>query len=127
MLPSENDNALRSSERLMSSCQPNVCKKELDSTNKRQNVELKNQTDQSDIQSSTAQQCRHLNQCDSQSVFYYISPEETQLTIHAHGACQSEDNYSRAKVTFDSIGGLQKQVQQRIPTQAGASIVVCGV
>ena len=105
------DDVFRSGETLTSSCQPNGCKKELnDGTNKEQSTALKNQTDQSKIQSSTTHQSWQLNQCSSQSVFYYISPEETQLAIHAHGTCQREDNDSRAKVTFDSIGGLQKQV-----------------
>ena len=50
------------------------------------------------------------NQCDGQSVFYYISPEETSLTIYAHGARQNEQSESKRKVTFESIGGLQKQI-----------------
>ena len=50
------------------------------------------------------------NQLDSQSVFYYISPEETHLTIHACGVRQSEHSVLKNKVTFKSIGGLHKQV-----------------
>ena len=50
------------------------------------------------------------NQFDSQSVFYYISPEETHLTIHARGVRQSEHSVLKNKVTFKSIGGLHKQV-----------------
>lgn len=50
------------------------------------------------------------NQLDSQSVFYYISPEETHLTIHARGVRQSEQSVPKNRVTFKSIGGLHKQV-----------------
>ena len=51
-----------------------------------------------------------LNQLDSQSLFYYISPEETHLTIHARGTRQSEHSVLKNKVTYKSIGGLHKQV-----------------
>ncbi|XP_058945749.2 ATPase family gene 2 protein homolog A isoform X1 [Pocillopora verrucosa] len=50
------------------------------------------------------------NQRDGPSVFYYISPEETHLTIHARGVRQSEHSVLKNKVTFKSIGGLHKQV-----------------
>ena len=50
------------------------------------------------------------HQRDGQSVFYYISPEETHLTIHARGVRQSEHSVLKNKVTFKSIGGLHKQV-----------------
>lgn len=78
---------------------------------------VKTETHQGDFQSNMEHQTQSClqselesNQCDSQSVFYYISPEETHLTIHAHGARQIERSESRRKVTFESIGGLQKQV-----------------
>ena len=50
------------------------------------------------------------HQRDGQSVFYYISPEETHLTIHARGVRQTEHSVLKNKVTFKSIGGLHKQV-----------------
>ncbi|RMX46508.1 hypothetical protein pdam_00023275 [Pocillopora damicornis] len=50
------------------------------------------------------------NQRDGLSVFYYISPEETRLTIHARGVRQTEHSVLKNKVTFKSIGGLHKQV-----------------
>ncbi|XP_068701398.1 ATPase family gene 2 protein homolog A-like isoform X1 [Montipora foliosa] len=50
------------------------------------------------------------NKSSSTTVLFYISPEETQLIIHAQGTKQSK-NVSRRKVTFDLIGGLQEQVK----------------
>ena len=93
------------------------CEKELsEGANQQQLNKLKNHTPQHDIQLSIEQQpqncleSRQLNRNSRSSVFYYISPEETQLIILAHGAHQTKNNASRRKVTFDSIGGLQKQV-----------------
>ena len=93
------------------------CEKELsEGANQQQLNKLKNHTPQHDIQLSLEHQpqncleSRQLNQNSHSSVFYYISPEETQLIILAHGAHQTKNNASRRRVTFDSIGGLQKQV-----------------
>ena len=106
---------LSSCETLTSSCKENDCEKELsEDADTEQFTGLIDQTDR--IQPSAKHQCQ--NHMESQppphggcqSVFYYISPEDTQLTVHAHGTCQSKDNESRKKVTFNSIGGLRKQV-----------------
>lgn len=59
---------------------------------------------------SDRQSLRQMNQNSGCAVFYYISPEQTQLIILTHGSNQSKDNKSKRKVTFDCIGGLQKQV-----------------
>ena len=57
-----------------------------------------------------SQNCLESLRKSGSAVFYYISPEETQLIILTQGSHQSKDNKSKRKVTFDSIGGLKKQV-----------------
>lgn len=121
VLPNDNDDDLNSGANLVSSCQANgleSCDEKLgENETKGQISGIKTQTHQRDFPSSMRHQTQSClrtalepNQGDSQSVFYYISPEETHLTIHAHGACTHEQSESRKKVTFESIGGLQKQV-----------------
>lgn len=115
----DNDDDWSSHENVTSSHQPNgckSCKKDIEE-NKTTGENTGSQTHPSEITSNIEHQFQHCqpselepNQCGSQSVFYYISPEETHLTIHAHGACQNDRSESRGKVTFQSIGGLQKQV-----------------
>ena len=110
---------LRSHETFASTFQPaRGCEKELaEAANQQLLIEVKNHNQQHNIQLSSEQQpenilgSQQLNQNhSSSSVFYYISPEETQLIILAQGAHQTKTNASTRKVTFDSIGGLQKQV-----------------
>ena len=119
--PSDNADDLGSDANSSSSHRPNgceSCKEELGENEiKGQISELKTETHQRDFPSNMEHQTQSClrtelepNQCDSQSVLYYISPEETHLTIHAYGARQNEQSESRKKVTFESIGGLQKQV-----------------
>ncbi|XP_067039753.1 ATPase family gene 2 protein homolog A-like isoform X2 [Acropora muricata] len=52
----------------------------------------------------------HCNEIESTAPLFYISPEETQLIIHAQQAKELRSE-SRKKVTFDLIGGLQNQVE----------------
>lgn len=117
----DNDDDLSSETNLTSSHRPNgweSCDKVLGENETREQVSgIETQTHQRAFQSNMEHQTQsclqselELNQCDSQSVFYYISPEETRLIIHAHGARQNERSESKRKVTFESIGGLQKQV-----------------
>ena len=121
VLPSDNADDLGSDANLSSSHQPNGCEscgEELEeSETKRQILGMKTETHQRDFPSNMEHQTQSSlrtelepNQCDSQSVLHYISPEETHLTIHAYGARQNEESESRKKVTFESLGGLQKQV-----------------
>ena len=121
VLPNDNDDDLNSGANLVSSCQANgleSCDEKLgENETKGQISGIKTETHQRDFPSNMGHQtpsCLRTalepNQGDSQSVFYYISPEETHLTIHAHGARTHEQSESRKKVTFESIGGLQKQV-----------------
>ena len=105
------DNDSIHSEKVTSTCQPNSHEKDFSrSGSKAETIGLSNQTQQLEVQSSIELQSQ---QCTggSQSVFYYISPEQTQLLIHAHGSSHGKNNDSRTKVTFDSIGGLRKQVK----------------
>lgn len=115
-----NDNDLSSSTDLVSCSRANgleSCDEKLgENETKGQISGIKIQTHQRDFPSNVGHQTQsglrtalEPNQ-GSQSVFYYISPEETHLTIHAHGARPNEQSESRKKVTFESIGGLQKQV-----------------
>jgi len=108
-------NDLRSSETFSS--QPDGFEKELvESRDEEEFSKTKKQGHPCHSRSSEEQQSQNclesqqLNENHSQMVFYYIAPEETQLTVHAHGACQSKHDESRRKVTFDCIGGLRKQV-----------------
>lgn len=90
------------------------CEEELGENETRGQISgVETETHQGDFQSNMEHQTQSCLQSElerNQSVFYYISPEETHLTIHAHGARQIERSESRRKVTFESIGGLQKQV-----------------
>lgn len=52
----------------------------------------------------------HCNEIESTAPLFYISPEQTQLIIHAQQAKEHRSE-SRKKVTFDLIGGLQNQVE----------------
>ena len=119
-LPCDNDDN-KGLKNVMSSHQQNgweICEKELEENETtRQITEIKRQTHPSETTSNVENQSRHVhqsnsepNQCGRQSVFYYISPEETHLTIHAHRTRQNNTNEPQRKVTFESIGGLQKQV-----------------
>ena len=118
ILSSDNADDLVSDTNSMSTHRPNGCEEEQGENETRGQISgIKTQTHQRDFPSNMDNQTKSClqtelepNQCDSQSVFYYISPEETHLTIHAHGARQNEQSESRRKVTFESIGGLQKQV-----------------
>lgn len=120
--PCDNDDN-RSSHKNMtsSSSQPNgcaSCEKDLEENEStRQITEIKRQTYPSEATSNMEHQSRLVhqsdsepNQCGRQSVFYYISPEETHLTIHAHGTHQNKTSEPSRNVTFESIGGLQKQI-----------------
>ncbi|XP_031554574.1 ATPase family protein 2 homolog [Actinia tenebrosa] len=44
-------------------------------------------------------------------LYYYVSSDETFLTVVPHGTTRSSDKTSRNKLTFSSIGGLGAQVQ----------------
>ena len=121
VLPNDNADDLGSDANSTSSLRPNGCEscgEELGENEiKGQISGIKTETHQRTFPSNMGHQTQSClqtelepNQCDSQSVFYYISPEETHLTIHAYGARQNEQSESRKKVTFESIGGLQKQV-----------------
>lgn len=100
------------SEKVTSTCQPNSHEKDFSrSGSKGETIGLNNQTQQLEMESSIVLQFQQCNQGGSESVFYYISPEQTQLLIHAHGASHGKNNDPRTKVTFDSIGGLRKQVK----------------
>ena len=106
------DNDSICSEKVTSTCQLNSHEKDFSrSGSKAETIGLNNQTQQLEMESSIDLQFQQCNQGGNQSVFYYISPEETQLLIHAHGASHGKNNDSRTKVTFCSIGGLQKQVK----------------
>lgn len=120
-LPSDNADDLGSDANSTSSYRPNGCEscweKLEENETEGQISGIKTETHKRDFPSSMEHQTQSClrteleqNKCDSQSVFYYISPEETHLTIHAYGARQNEKSESRKKVTFESIGGLQKQV-----------------
>ena len=121
VLPSDNADDLGSDTNSTSSHRPNYCEnceeERGENESKEQISGLKAETHQRDFPSNMEHQTQSClqtelepNQCDSQLVLHYISPEETHLTIHAHGARQNEQSESRKKVTFESIGGLQKQV-----------------
>ena len=121
VLASDNDDDLGSDANSTSSHRPNGfegCDEELgENETKGQISGIKKETHQRDSPSNREHQTQSClpselkpNQYDSQSVCYYISPEETQLTIHMHGARLNERSESRRRVTFKSIGGLQKQV-----------------
>ena len=121
VLPNDNDDDLSCGANLVSSYRPNAlesCDEKLgENETKGQISGIKTQTHQRDFPSNVGHQTKSClrtelkpNQGDSQSVFYYISPEETHLTIHAHGARPNEHSESRRTVSFESIGGLQKQV-----------------
>ena len=121
VLPSDNADDLGSDANSTFSHRPNGCEscgEELEENEiKGQISGIKTETHQRDFPSNMEHQTQSClrtelepNQCDSQSVFYYISPEETHLTIHAYGARQNEQSKSRKRVTFESIGGLHKQV-----------------
>ena len=108
-LPCDNDDNLSSREDVTSSHQPNgfkSCEEDLERNETKGQITLNMEHRSESCQLSELEQ----NQHGSQSVFYYISPEETHLTIHPHGNHQNERSKSRRKVTFESIGGLQKQV-----------------
>lgn len=103
---------------MASNCQPNGCEKEFgDGGTEGQVAGIKRETHYTQTNTehgskSCLQSELESNPCGNQSVvFYYISPEETHLPIHTHGARQSECKESRRKVTFESIGGLKKQVE----------------
>lgn len=119
--PCDNDDDWSSQENETSSHRPNgskSCEKDLEENESTGQITgIKSQTQLSEITSNMehqSQNCQELefelNHCGGQLVFYYISPEETHLTIHAHGARQNDCIESRRKVTFESIGGLHKQV-----------------
>ena len=111
VLPFSKDDDSISSEIVTSTCQQNSDEKYFSGSGREGgNIGLNNQTQQLEMESSI-QGLQQRNQDVSQSIFYYISPEQTQLLIHAHGASHGNNNDSRTKVTFDSIGGLQKQVK----------------
>ena len=121
ILPSDNADDLDSDANSTSSHRPNGCVRceegLRENETKGQISGIKTETHQRDFPSNMEHQTQSSlrtelepNQCDSQSVLYYISPEETHLTIHAYGTRQNEKSESRKKVTFESIGGLQKQV-----------------
>ena len=108
---SKGDDSIHS-EKVTSTCQPNSHEKDFSrSGSKAETIGLNNKTQQLAVESSIELQSQQCNQGGSQSAFYYISPEQTQLLIHAHGESHGNDNESRTKVTFNSIGGLQKQVK----------------
>ena len=120
-LPNDNADDLGSDANSTSSLRPNGCEscgEELEDNKTKGPISgIKTETHQRDFPSNMGHQTQSClrteleqNKCDSQSIFYYISPEETHLTIRAHGARQNEQSESRKKVTFESIGGLQKQV-----------------
>ena len=120
--PCDNDDDRSSHKNVTSSNrQPNgcaSCEKDLEENQTTTQItEIKRQKHLSETTSNMQHQSRHVrqsdsepNQCGRKSVLYYISPEETHLTIHAHGTRQNKTNEPRRKVTFESIGGLQKQV-----------------
>ena len=117
VLPNDNDDDLSSGADLVSSCRANGLDSCDEKLGQNETKGIKTQTIQRDFPSNVGHQTQSClrtalesNQGDSQWVFYYISPEETHLTIHAHGARTHEQSESRKKVTFESIGGLQKQV-----------------
>jgi len=117
VLASDNADDLGSDANLTSGHRPNSCEsceEELGENETRGQISgVETETHQGDFQSNMEHQTQSCLQSElerNQSVFYYISPEETHLTIHAHGARQIERSESRRKVTFESIGGLQKQV-----------------
>ena len=109
---SKDDDSIRS-EKVTSTCQKNSHEKYFNrSGSKGETIGLNDQTQQQlEMESSIDLQFQQCNHGGSQSVFYYISPEQTQLLIHAHGASHGKNNDSRTKVAFDSIGGLRKQVK----------------
>ena len=112
VLPFSKDKDSIHSEKVTSTCQKNNHEKYFSRSGiEGENIGLNNQTQQLEMDSSIKLQSQQCNHGGSQSVFYYISPEETQLLIHAHGASHGKNNDSRTKVTFESIGGLQKQVK----------------
>ena len=112
VLPFSKDKDSIHSEKVTSTCQQNSHEKYFSGSGiEGENIGLNNQTQQLEMDSSIKLQSQQCNQGGSQSVFYYISPEETQLLIHAHGVSHGKNNDSRTKVTFESIGGLQKQVK----------------
>ena len=112
VLPFSKDKDSIHSEKVTSTCQQNSHEKYFSRSGiEGENIGLNNQTQQLEMDSSIKLQSQQCNQGGSQSVFYYISPEETQLLIHAHGVSHGKNNDSRTKVTFESIGGLQKQVK----------------
>lgn len=112
VLPFSKDKDSIHSEKVTSTCQQNSPEKYFSRSGiEGENIGLNNQTQQLEMDSSIKLQSQQCNQGGSQSVFYYISPEETQLLIHAHGVSHGKNNDSRTKVTFESIGGLQKQVK----------------
>ncbi|KAK3737855.1 hypothetical protein QZH41_015785 [Actinostola sp. cb2023] len=45
------------------------------------------------------------------AVFYYISSDETSLSILPYGASTSSEELKRHEITFSSIGGLEAQIQ----------------
>lgn len=117
VLPNDNDDDLSSGADLVSSCRKNGLESCDEKLGQNETKGIKTQTNQRDFPSNVGHQTQSClgralepNQGDSQLVFYYISPEETHLTIHAHGARTHEQSESRRRVTFESIGGLQKQV-----------------
>jgi len=116
--PSDNADDLGSGANSTSSHRPNGCEsceeERGENETKGQIPGVKTEIHQRKLPTNTGHQTElelEPHQCDGQSVFYYISPDETRLTIHAHGARQNEQSQSRNKVTFESIGGLQKQVE----------------
>ena len=112
VLPFSKDKDSIHSEKVTSTCQQNSPEKYFSRSGiEGENIGLNNQTQQLEMDSSIKLQSQQCNQGGSQSGFYYISPEETQLLIHAHGVSHGKNNDSRTKVTFESIGGLQKQVK----------------
>lgn len=114
VLPFSKDDDSICSEKFTSTCQQNSHEKYFNGSGSEgeKSIGLNNQTQQQlKMESSIELQFQQCNQGGNQSVFYYISPEQTQLLIHAHGASHGNDNDSRTKVTFNSIGGLWKQVK----------------
>ena len=116
MLCDNDDLYLSNNGNLVSGCQQNYSMKNLGDTESKDQSEGSQQqtyhtkTSKEHGSGICLQSELQPNQRDSQTVFYYISPEETRLTIHAHGAHQRERSISRGTVTYESIGGLQKQV-----------------
>lgn len=49
--------------------------------------------------------------CEDNRLYYYVSSDETCLTIVPHGTTRGPDKVSRSKLNFSSIGGLGAQIQ----------------